>query len=227
MLDKNPNRIPEIDALRGVAIILMVIFHIIVDLTDFFHFPFDYRQGFWNFEGKSSAILFLFLAGISATFSRSAVRHGLQLLVWGLVITACTRLLFPELYIRFGILHLLGVSLLTWPLLVTKKPGTLLLLAGCCLIVGHYLASLTAPIPWLLPLGLMPTDFASMDYYPLFPWYGVFLCGLAAGKQFYPAKTALFPGIPAPALLVWLGRRSLAIYLVHQPVILAVLYLIL
>ena len=113
MLKQPLSRILEIDALRGVAIILMVIFHIIVDLTDFYGYHFQYLSGFWYYEGKAAAILFMLLAGVSSSFSRSAVRHGLELLAWGMVLTAVTWLFAPAMYIRFGILHFLGTSLLT------------------------------------------------------------------------------------------------------------------
>ena len=227
MLKQPLSRILEIDALRGVAIILMVIFHIIVDLTDFYGYHFQYLSGFWYYEGKAAAILFMLLAGVSSSFSRSAVRHGLELLAWGMVLTAVTWLFAPAMYIRFGILHFLGTSLLTWPLLKKLQPRALLLVAAGAVAPGGYVAELTGSTIWLLPFGVMPANFASMDYYPLFPWYGVFVMGAAAGKTLYAQQTSLFPALTPPRWLVWLGRRSLAIYLLHQPLILGMLYLVL
>lgn len=226
MLAQSRNRIQEIDALRGLAIILMVFFHIIVDLTDFFGYPFQYLSGFWYYEGKAAAILFMTLAGVSASFSRSPFRHGLKLLAWGIVLTVVTWLFMPATYIRFGILHFLGTSLLTWPLIAKQKPGTLLFLAILSMIIGNSLSDITVTASWLLPLGLIPPGFSSMDYYPLLPWYGVFLIGGAAGKILYADQRSLCPSLCPPKWLLWLGGHSLAIYLLHQPIVLAILFLL-
>ena len=224
---KPGERIAEIDALRGVAILLMVIFHIVVDLTDFYDYSYQYISGFWYYEGKAAAILFMLLAGISASLGRSPLRHGVQLLLWGMALSTVTWLIMPETYIRFGILHFLGTSLMSWILVKRQRPGTLLLLAAVCIGLGQPAAALTADTPLLLPFGIMPAGFASIDYYPLFPWYGVFLAGAAAGIAWYGQRQSLTPYWSFPSVLCWMGRRSLAIYLVHQPIILALLYLLL
>ena len=203
----------------------MVIFHIIVDLADFFDYPLQYLSGFWYYEGKLSAILFMLLAGLSVTLSHSTIYHGLSLLAWGMALTVASWLLAPILYIRFGILHLLGTSLLTWPLIHKQKPGTLLFLAVSFIALGPYIAKQVVSSPWLLPLGFMPPGFASLDYYPLFPWYGIFLLGTVVGKTFYAKQVSLIPWLKLPEVLLWMGRHSLAIYLIHQPIILAALYL--
>ena len=226
MLAKSRSRIPEIDALRGLAIILMVLFHLVVDLTDFFGYSFQYRSGFWYYEGKAAAIAFMIVAGISATLGSSPVRHGLKLIAWGLALTGVTWLFMPAVYIRFGILHFLGSCLLTWPLAGKAKPGTLLFLAVISFILGHYAADMTVATSWLLPLGLMPAGFSSMDYYPLLPWYGVFLIGGAGGKILYSDRQSLFPALRLPQWVLWPGSHSLAIYLVHQPILLALLFLL-
>jgi uncharacterized membrane protein len=218
------NRIGEIDALRGMAIILMVIFHTIVDLTDLYGYAFNYHNGFWYYESKCSASLFIFLAGLSATLTASSLRRGSQLVVWGFTLTVITWLYSPDWYIRFGILHFLGISLLTYPLLKKQKPGALLLLSIIAFAIGCWAAQQIVPWSILLPLGLMPAGFQTMDYYPLFPWYSVFLLGVAAGKRFYSTKNSLYPGALFPRPLTSLGRYSLVIYLLHQPLLLVLLY---
>lgn len=218
------NRLGEIDALRGMAIILMVIFHTIVDLKDFYHYPVNYHDGFWYYLGKSSASLFIFLAGLSATLATSHIRHGSRIFFCGLALTIITWFYSPSWYIRFGILHFLGISLITYPLLNKQKPVTLLLLATFAILLGHWAADQIVQWPLLIPLGLLPAGFQTMDYYPLFPWYGIFLIGTAAGKYFYQSGTSLFPHVPFPQPLTFLGRHSLAIYLIHQPLLLVLLY---
>lgn len=223
-------RIAEIDCIRGIAIVLMVLFHLIFDLAYFYNWPINYLDGFWYYQGKSSAVLFMLVSGISTTLTSRHVRRGLTVLGAGLVITAATFVFSPAEYIRFGILHLLGTGMLLAPWL-TERSAKLLLAAGTIIIIlGQQAASLTTSVSYLIPLGLTPPDFSSLDYYPLLPWLGVILYGMAAGKLLYPHKQPLYPSIATNALArssARLGRQSLPIYLLHQPVLLGVLYLIL
>lgn len=221
-------RIIEIDIFRGIAILLMIIFHFVFDLAYFYNWPLDYLQGFWYYQGKTAAILFMLLSGISSTLSRHPCRRGLTVLGAGLLITAVTYYYDAGIYIRFGILHLLGLSMLLAPWLV-KRPAWLLMLAGSCLVgLGSWAARQQAAYSWLLPLGLRPAGFSSLDYYPLLPWLGVILYGMAAGRLLYPHRQPLLPAVAGswPAsTLSWLGRQSLLIYLVHQPLLLVCLAL--
>lgn len=222
-------RLAEIDLLRGIAILLMIIFHIVFDLAYFYHWPVDYLNGFWYYQGKAAAVLFMLVSGISCTLSRNSLQRGLEVLGTGLIITAVTYLLQPAEYIRFGILHLLGSAMLLAPWLKQYSALTLAVAGTVCIIAGKLTITLTPPLPWFIPLGITPPGFASLDYYPIFPWLGIVLYGLAAGKLLYPAKQPLWPGaaLYRPAgWLGWLGRHSLPVYLVHQPLILAGLYLL-
>jgi uncharacterized membrane protein len=79
---------------------------------------------------------------------------------------------------------------------------------------------------WLLPLGIPGPSFSSFDYFPLIPWLGIFLIGAVLGKRIYASKRGLLPW-PLPATFVnAAGRHSLLIYIVHQPVIMGVLYVL-
>lgn len=220
-------RIEEIDFARGTAIILMVIFHIIFDLTEYYSFPFNYLSGFWFYTGKAAAILFILVCGISSTVSTRSFRHGLTILGWGMVLTAITYFSHPQQYIRFGILHLLGFSLLSCPLIHQLRP---LQAAACGLAViltGSLIKKIAVAADYGLIFGLPGPLFSSLDYYPLFPWYGIFLLGTAAGRLLYPDKKSLLPAQFRLANPVnRLGRHSLLIYLVHQPVILAGLFIL-
>lgn len=222
-------RIAEIDCFRGIAILLMVLFHLVFDLTYFYNWSLDYLHGFWYYQGKAAAILFMLISGISSTLSRSPVRRGLNVLGAGMIITAVTYFYNPAMYIRFGILHLLGCSMLLAPRLIRQSALRLTLAGTLLLVMGNQTADLTATTPWLLPLGIRPADFSSLDYYPLLPWLGVILYGMTAGKLFYSNKRPLWPAATAncsACALSWLGRHSLLIYLVHQPIIISLLYLI-
>lgn len=222
-----PTRIVEIDCFRGIAIILMIIFHLVFDLAYFYNWSIDYLQGFWYYQGKSSAILFMFVSGISSTLSRRPIKRGLSVFGAGMLITVVTYLYNPAMYIQFGILHLLGLGMLLAPW-IKKLSSPLLVLTGTTLLaLGNWCVNLTSESLWLLPLGIKPADFASLDYYPLFPWLGVILYGMAAGKLLYAGKQPLLPAVGLSSkILSYLGRHSLLIYLIHQPILLTILFLL-
>ncbi|WP_369425780.1 heparan-alpha-glucosaminide N-acetyltransferase domain-containing protein [Methanothrix sp.] len=94
------------------------------------------------------------------------------------------------------------------------------------MLLGWALSGIDGPV-WLLPLGMAPSDFTSLDYVPLIPWFGVFLLGMSAGMCLYPNGRRRFDIPPAPPCsrgwIITAGRRSLLIYLIHQPIILGLL----
>lgn len=220
-------RIWEIDCLRGTAIVLMIVFHLIVDLKDFFSYNVDYLGGFWFYVGKLSALLFILAAGISCTLNtKTLLKHGGKVFLWGMVLTAVTYFYNPLTYIRFGILHFLGCSIISYKFISAIRPFWLFLTGVILLVVGYAFSPATVNSPYLFPLGLITSTFASIDYYPLIPWYGAFLIGAAAGKGLYVKRQSLLPNIFAPRLVTYLGKHSLIIYLIHQPLLLAILYAI-
>lgn len=133
----------------------------------------------------------------------------------------------PELAIRFGILHFIGVSIMiAYPFLRYRWSNLVL---GVMLIgLGKYLQSQTFNLPWLVWLGFEPANHAYLDHFPLIKWFGVVLLGIFAGNLLYPANHPIIrlPDLsqlwPVP-LLRQLGHRSLAIYLIHQPLLFAIL----
>ncbi|GAB6158744.1 heparan-alpha-glucosaminide N-acetyltransferase [Desulfotomaculum varum] len=222
------SRIWELDMLRGIAIVLMVFFHIIFDLHEFFQFPVAYATGPVYYIGKAAAVLFIGVAGISCTLSQNNTRRGIKLLGVGLVITFITSLIIPGSHIVYGILHFLGSAVLLYNIMHKLHPGLLPVLGTAIIGTGFYLqhTGITGN-KLLIPLGLPGPDFTSFDYYPLIPWLGVFLYGVAAGKILYKKKASLFPAAPLQHNIInTLGRHSLFIYLVHQPVILSLLFLL-
>lgn len=225
-LAKTRTRIWEIDFLRGLAIILMIVFHFIVDLKDFYAFDVEYLTGFWFYVGKLSAILFIFTAGISATLSTSTLKHGIIIFFWAMLLTVVTYFYNPILYIRFGILHFLGISIASYRLICRLHPVWLMITGILGIIIGNIVAFLPTTLPYLFPFGLTTSSFTTMDYYPLAPWYGIFLFGIAIGKRFYHKRECLFSERLFLMPLGHLGRHSLTVYLVHQPLLLAILALI-
>jgi uncharacterized membrane protein len=220
------SRIWEIDFFRGVAILLMVVFHLVVDLKDFYGFPLDYLQGFWYYEGKLSAIMFMLLAGISTCFGRNVLKHGLRVFGWGMVLTVITYIYYPHMYIRFGILHLLGSSLLLYYFIRKLPSKVMAVLSIVIIIVGNVFIRMDVDSPFLFPLGLTTANFMSMDHYPLLPWSGVFLLGVVTGRILYGTRQSLIVKPYKFETIEFLGRHSLLIYLIHQPIMIMILYLL-
>jgi len=220
-------RYGEIDVLRVAAIVLMVIFHFVYDLNEFAGINIDYQSPLWFTIGKTSALTFIFISGLSSGFSRSSVRRGLKVLSYGMVITVVTYVFLKDDYIRFGILHFLGVSMILYPLLVRLPSWSLWGLTGLSTVLGFWFKGLVLKTSLLLPLGLMYNGFSSVDYYPLFPYLAVTLLGILAYRYFYAQRTKpLFSFQLNSKLIKWLSKNSLGIYLLHQPLLLLIFFIL-
>jgi uncharacterized membrane protein len=243
MVESPTVRFWEVDFLRGVAILLMVLYHLVFDLNYFAVYDIDVSSSFWLAVARAAASLFLLLVGLSLTLSHSRAqllgqedRFRLRLLkrsAWilglALGVTVVTYIFIGKGFIVFGVLHLIGLSLLlAYPFLRMHKAN--IIFGLLFILLGIYLPNISVGFPWLLWLGLTPPDFYSVDYFPVFPWFGVILVGMGLGSQLYPGyrRKMNLPDLsrsPFVRALAFLGRNSLAIYLVHQPVIIALLYL--
>lgn len=231
-----PERFWEIDALRGIAIIMMVVFHFLWDLNRFNFVELSLYTGFWGIFQKTTAGLFLLLVGMAATisynknageYSRKAVKRAATIFGGGILLTVFTLVAFPEQFIYFGILHLIGVSVLLSTPLVNRKALSLVL--GLGLIALPLITDLNSlEVKELVWLGLA-TPWPTLDYFPIIPWFGVVLLGVFLGNTFYEnrvAKTRLErPKIIGITLLENLGRYSLLIYFLHQPILFSGVYL--
>ncbi len=237
MKEDTSTRIWEIDFLRGLAIILMVGYHLLYDLGDFagvekfLIFSTDLTTPGWLIAQHLFAGLFVFISGISSNFSRNNFRRMLKYLAVALLITAATYLFDPESAIVFGIIHCLAFSVLIYGFFFkNSRPLTCLVWGIAIVLLSAFLPSLekisALRTNWLLPLGLHRPDFASFDYFPLIPWTGIFLVGAAVGSWLYISKKSLLPSTLRPTFVNWCGRNSLYIYLLHQPVIMGILYLL-
>lgn len=219
------NRIWEVDLLRFVAILLMVIFHFIYDLNEFLGVNVEYEFGFWKFVGAASAILFIFISGISSGFSRNTFKRGFKVLCFGMIITIATYIFDSSQYIRFGILHFLGVSMMLFPFLKKINNWVLVIIGVLSFIVGKYIEIMTVNTFLLLPFGFMYSGFASMDYYPLLPYISYFIFGILCYKLFYYKGRSLLNFNFNLGLVQVVSKHSLSIYLLHQPILLGIIYL--
>lgn len=228
----------EIDSLRGIAIILMVISNFITDIIYFKIYEPGALGTFWTLLAYATATAFITLVGISLTLSgaqtkgsvwKTNLKRGLMILSWGLIITAVTYRFMESGYIVFGVLHFIGVAvMIAAPFLKYEK---LNLWLGLALIaLGSIIRSFAVDSSWLLWIGLTPNGFYSVDYFPLIPWFGIVLIGIFLGNRFYPNGKRILPigenESRTAKILSYLGRNSLKIYLIHQPILIGLILLI-
>jgi len=245
-MERNLNeRFWEVDSLRGLAVVCMICYHFLFDLAFFGLISIDVSSGFPWFFARITASTFIFLMGVSLTLSSSRTRlsgsylhkslfkkylvRGCRIFLLGLFITMITWIFLPQEFIIFGILHFIGISIiLAYPFLKRKY---LNLAAGIGIIcIGIYLQTLSFNFSWLMWLGFVPNSLNTVDYFPIFPWFGLVLLGIFFGGLLYKNYKRQFklPDLSNNYLFrasSFLGRHSLVIYLIHQPLIILALYL--
>lgn len=224
-------RIWELDALRGLALLGMIGIHLIYDLVDLFG-VWHWQQPVWYLLFKNNyGAIFLLISGISATLGSHPVKRGLQVFLCGFLCTAATVGMFllgaagKDIIVYIGVLQCLGLCMMLWPLFRRLPQWGLVGLGLLMAAAGLYLRTKAFPFPWLMPLGFAPYGFASSDYFPLLPNLGYFLLGAALGKKVYGDKQSRFLTARFP-FLQWCGRNSLLIYLLHQPILAAGVWLL-
>jgi len=229
----------EIDLLRTVAIAMMITFHTLYLLQYFYihntGVP-GMPYGFWWWFPRVTGGTFIFVAGVSLTitYSRSKrisgfMLRGLKILAWGMGITLITWLISREGYVRFGILHFFGIAFMLG-YFFTRFRFINLILGAALMAIGIYLQvqGIYFDFPWLLWLGLMPHGFWTLDYFPLLPWFGLFLVGMFGGKMLYPQGNRRLNihefSNPVTSALTLPGRHPLVIYLAQWPIVIGVLF---
>jgi uncharacterized membrane protein len=235
---KPTRRILVIDALRGAALLAMASYHFTWDL-EFFGYaaPGLTAFGGWKIYARCIASTFLFLVGVSLVLAHgrgirwNGFRQRLAMIVGAAAaITLVTYFATPDSFIFFGILHeivlasVLGLAFLRLPAILT------LLVAALVIAAPHVLRAPAFDHPWLWWLGLSTVDPRSNDYVPLFPWFGAVLAGIGFTRLAASAglleRMADVPLGGAAHPLTFIGRHSLAFYLIHQPVLIACVWLV-
>jgi len=224
-------RIAEIDMLRGIAIIMMIIYHFLFDLNFFFNAKIPLTTGFYGIFQKIISSLFLLLVGISLYLSnikpnapfKKYLKRGVIVFCYGLLISLVTYVILREQYVIFGILHLIGISIIL-SYLFRKCNNLTLILSFVFIFLGLIIPNINSTSNTFLVLGFHTRDFLSLDYFPIFPWFGVVLLGVSLGNLLY--KKAVVNNLNLEfqnnlllRFLVLLGRNALKIYLLHQVVL--------
>jgi len=230
-------RIVAIDLARSAALLGMAVFHFTWDLELFgFLEPGTTIQGGWAVFARIVAGSFLFLAGLSLVLAhgdgirwRGFLRRLGMIAAAALAITAATFLAMREAFIFFGILHSIAVASLLG-LFFLRAPVWLILAAAAAVWLLPDLARSPAFDPrWLAWTGLAETPPRTFDLVPVAPWFAATLFGIAAGRLGESAGLwdRLRTATPGPLLTAatWPGRHSLAVYLLHQPVLIGLLWL--
>ncbi len=244
MSDKK--RVGLLDELRGFAIICMVVYHLMFDLKYLFGVDVPiFFESWFNVVRDWFAGLFICISGIACNYSSNNLKRGVQCFFIGAAFTIVTTLVTPSTPDMFGILHCLGICMMIYGLgenLLRKIPSII----GIIVSVFLFLATLSFPYgyigirglfwidlpdalyqyPTLYPFGFPNNDFVSSDYFPLLPWFFLFIAGSYFGvyvknglmpKFFYNTHIKLFTAA---------GRYSLWVYVFHQPIIYGILCLI-
>lgn len=237
-----PERYPELDLLRTIAIALMVLYHTAFDLSFFFAVPLDPFAGGWFLLQRVTATLFLLLVGtgFAISFGRMVRRRAgrsamlrkysgrsLWLFACAALVSVATYFVAGDQYVRFGALHLIATAVLLLPFLMPLKEWNVLL-AAIIFVLGRWISGITVTTSLFFPLGLTPAGFASVDYLPLVPWLAPVLLGAALGNFLYN-RSFLARHLPKnrfTSLLGLPGRHALLLYLVHQPVVLGLLWML-
>jgi len=242
MINNTGRRFWEIDFFRGLAIIIMIFFHVFYALYYFDVLTFNIFKSTWIYLAISGFSIFFILVGISLTLSYSKniinhksksqifyhnLRRGLMIFCWGLLITVITWFFIREDYVIFGVLHFIGISIIiAYPFLRLKYWN--ILFGIIIILIGLSLRAFSFDLPWLLWLGFRPHNFFTVDYFPLLPHFGIILIGIALGNIFYEnyRRNYSIPDLSkylGMKFFCFLGRHSLVIYLLHQPILILIL----
>ena len=211
----------------------MVAFHTVFDLQMFGLLPYGTTASpFFYWHARLVAGSFLFLAGASLWLAHGTGlrwpafwKRWLKLAAAAALVTAATYAALPDYYVFFGILHCIALcSLLALPFL--RLPAGITAVSGAAVMAASYdLPNPAFNAPLLRFTGLATEPALTVDFEPLIPWFGPLLLGLAAAKALQGAGLLGFLSArPALKPLAWPGQHSLLIYLIHQPILMGLIW---
>jgi uncharacterized membrane protein len=218
-------RVNSVDALRGAAVVAMVLYHTFYDLRFFLDIDAELIDSpLWLLGHIGIAGVFFFTSGVSARLSfensvpiqRTIFRIS-QVGAGAAIVTASTFVLFPDKWVYCGILHALTVCSVLG-LWLRRFPMVCAALSLSSAAAYSFLGTAWPPVV---------EKSGTMDYVPIFPWVGVYLLGIWAWSSL---KIQILLNICVRPLesewLEALGRHALLAYLIHQPILLGVLWIV-
>ena len=232
---RSSGRIASVDALRAIALIAMIAYHFCFDLRYFGVITPDLEHGpFWLVARTLILSSFLLLAGVSLMLADANKvsgayfwRHVGTIAGCAVLVSAASYLMFPLTFIWFGVLHAIAVTLVIARPLV--RFPRIAFVIGCVVIAAGVVFSHPVFNQFTLGwIGFLTVKPYAEDYVPLFPWAGVVFVGIAAGHALVRNRFAILsPLATAPRWLAWPGRHTLAVYMLHQPILIGALWAIL
>lgn len=224
-----------LDMFRGICIILVVIYHAMYNLTAIF------SVDVWLFGTVVMDSLRIFfvvclalISGISCSLTRSNAKRGVKTLAAGLLVTAVTYFAIPDQLIIFGILHFFGVAMLLYAAIgrfLKKIPMfvgaavSVVLFAISFQVYSVEIYTNSEILNIILSIIGFNTGVISADYYPILPWIFIFLAGSFLGRPFKKGTAPKFFRANPVKALSFIGRHTLLVYLIHQPLIYGGMYL--
>lgn len=240
-----------IDLIRGIAFILMAIDHLFFDIVYFFS---SYWKDYFSnkhylnvianavslyrkndisniFRFLFIASVFLFISGVSSTLSRNIVKRGVRVLIISLLITLITFIIYlitgsKSIIIYFGILHCISVCMLLTPQFKKLDKRLLFMLAIIIIFLGFYFGQLKINTFWLIPFNITGFAFTTADYYPIFPYMGIYILGLLFGSWYFNKKKNIkSPKEYKMNIFTYFGKNALVWYFIHQAFLIVFLVL--
>ena len=220
-----------IDCIRGCAILAMMAYHFGFDLNMQGYIVQDLNHSIvWQIARSLILGTFLFVAGFSmALAAQQSLKKRLirltRIAFCAVLVSVVSLFMFPDSWIFFGVLHFLVVAtVICWVVMPYKK--LLMVLAVAITVIGILYQSQVFDQPAMQWLGMMTHKPITEDYVPIFPWLGVMMMGIILG-QWALTRVQLWPLACTPNVVLspvqWLGRHSLAVYMLHQPILLGLL----
>ena len=216
-------RLFSLDLLRSLAILWMIIFHTAYDLNLLGLIPIHFHSGFWYAFPRVIAFTFLYCVGVSLKIShgqginwKQVYKRTAKLALSATSVSVATYFIFPQQWIFFGTLHCILVSSL-FGLFFLHRPflswSTMILI-----LIAQYLFHYD--IKWVSSF----LSIRSMDFIPVYPWFWTVLLGINTAFLLKLLEQKI-PDRKKSSWISFLGKHSLKIYLLHQPLIYGLLWL--
>lgn len=245
-MEKEVQRFHLVDAVRGLAVVNMVLFHALYDINIIYgKNPTWYSEPLTHLWQQGICWTFIFVSGFTWKWgSKNNLKRGILLNFYGLVITAVTLIATPSVAVWFGILNFLGCAILLMiPLqkLLEKIPPVWGMLISFFLFrfldgvpsgkvgIVEFIIGLPRELyRWkvLTPLGFPVPGFSSGDYFPMIPWFFLYLCGYFFYRIFKNHDSWKKVAVYEFPILSAIGKKSIWIYLLHQPITMLICSLI-
>lgn len=235
-----------IDTLRGFAVLNMIVYHAIWDWNSFFDLEWTWYDGTAGFVWQQFICWsFILISGFCFLFSSHPYRRGAVIFACGALVSIVTFVILPSAKIEFGILTFLGCAILLTAVLrpfLQKIPRTMGLILSIALFIltrnindGYLGFASWRPVQipaWFYQgrvmtyLGFTAPDFFSSDYFSIFPWYFLFLCGFFL--YLLCKDTVVMEYLRrGDVVFAFVGRHALLFYILHQPLLTALFRVIL